>query len=1000
MRIQRDTVADVVRRYLPELDSEETERRLCEKLQRESSCNDTPAVAANEFNDLPAYIADDDEGGIFLDYFEYHIRRCLGSAVQIVESSPVVASKNTIIHDFVDGHLAVVSALMTRTLLRELYRLRSQNLLAGDTPKHRYRSFRKWMHSEAGHAELVSRYPRLFRAVEERLALSVAYLRQIISEVEKNSGRLHWLLRVPPCLPQIESIIMGRGDSHNGGKTVTHILFADIGRVLYKPRSVESEVGYNRFVEWLNDRLGTHLPTVRGIAAECGGFIEYVPTEPFSGDPEDYFARIGWLTGVLYLLKATDIHFENVITRSEGPVVVDTETLLTPRPRLADPRAEDIFPVEAVRAAAESAAKSGILPMVVKSSVHSQALDIGAIGYDPGQQTPFKTLQLRNPGRDDMFMELAQGEMTEINANLSARQAADVPVPRQREIVKKGLHRVLEHARAHPDEVAAQIEKCLGHAQFRYVKNPTFFYTQLLRMLTHPDAVKDPLIRSAILNRVALCGPVADEVADAEAEQLAKGDVPYFTYLPNSCGLFAGGREIHADAFEEPPIDTVMNRVRSITPEIIDRELRMVDFSFISKLSDGWDRTGFTASLADAHTPEVSADRFLGEAVRIGEDLLTTVIGGSGGGAPATWLAPQITTSEEEQWTPGAIGPELYGGSLGPALFLAGLAHQTGDSRYGDVALEVFTPLENQICEGAISRTRLPLHGMTGWAGRIYSLATAKRLLGLSGGMTAGVMATQLAERSEQSAEVDFVSGLAGTLSVCLALHRGAAAHDDQVAVEKATRKIAAVMDGSLEAADPGDRRVTGYTGYAHGLMGIGPILVECGATFDLPDLHVRGLKLISAALDTYDEEDGDWPREFGHKERAYAWCHGAPGMLMGALTAMRKANASVPGTTLNRLLELSIQRGLGNNPSYCHGDLGTVEALTMAGRMLPGLLPGKFVEGIYPKLFTEVIERYEERADNKYVYSNSMMVGRAGFGWSILRHLAPVVYPSILTLE
>ncbi|WP_424889594.1 type 2 lanthipeptide synthetase LanM [Streptomyces sp. XH2] len=1001
--------------YLPELAAGELWDRLHDKLIAEAE-RTGDAAAAEAAAEAEVHVAQPapydpalDREGRFLDYFSHFVRSWADRAEGAVAASPAVAPGNTIVHDFVHGQAEAVSSLMLRTLLDELHRRRAGGLLSGDTPEERYRSFRAWTNSPAGHAELLQRHPQVFRAVRARVRGSEDYLLHLIGEVERH----HQLLteRIPGVgpRPRITAVAMGAGDTHNGGKSTARILLSGSGgdsRVLYKPHPIEAEVGYNAFVAWANAHMGTGLRTISAVPTGDGGFVEYVRTEKFAGPAEEYFAHIGRLAGLLYLLKAVDIHYENVVTCAEGPVVVDTETLLTPRLKTTPAGGDRSAAREAARAITESVAGIGILPMVVKSSDSDRGLDIGAIGYDQGQEIPYRTLLVRNHGRDDMFTELAEGRTAAVNANLSVFGAADVPVPVQRDIIKAEFRRILEYARSHSGAVLEAIDTCLGDAWFRHVNQPTMFYAQLLRMATHPKALGDPLVRAAILNRVVLRTGDAHELADEEARQLGAWDVPYFSYAPRSTALFARGdapggqKVVRTEAFDEPPLETIRTRITTLSPEVIDRELLMVDLAFVNKLPVDEETTGFAPLRPAGEAPaEVPRDRLLREAARIGDELVATMVPSGDEGHPATWIAPQVMTSEQSQWSPGTLGYDLYGGSPGLALLLAGLARETGDRTYADAAMRVLGPLEDQIRRGALEGPRISVGGMTGLAGTAYAITTARRLLGTTGVMTAGELARELARRAAPDAGCDFVSGMAGTLAVCLVLHRDAKDDADRKLAEEAARTVAAVEAAALRQDIAEHGRVTPYTGYAHGAMGIAPVLLAYAAAFDDADGRDLGLGILASVLDAYDADDRDWPRVWGGTDRSYAWCHGAPGMLLGALTAEEHAPGTIPRAQLERLAWLTLERGFGNNPTYCHGDLASAEIAVMAERALPGLFGGRLPGDLYPRLFAEVVERYEERADTKYAYTTSLLVGRAGFAWSVLRHLDPGAYPCVLRL-
>jgi lantibiotic modifying enzyme len=421
--------------------------------------------------------------------------------------------------------------------------------------------------------------------------------------------------------------------------------------------------------------------------------------------------------------------------------------------------------------------------------------------------------------------------------------------------------------------------------------------------------------------------------------------------------------------------------------------------------SDG--RTEFSPARRGYRPVAVGRGRLIAEAVRIADRMLAMMIDGSDQQSPATWIAPQILVSaEQDQWTPGPIGYDIYGGSPGVALALAGLARETGNHRFRYAAMRVIEPFEEMIRSGAVRALKVNLGGMSGVAGTIYAIATAKRLLGVPGSMTAGELAAELATMvspiggPSRAHESDFVGGLAGTLAVCLSLYRRADGADRAVA-GAAAQVVAHAELAALGDIDATDCRVTEYTGYAHGAMGVAPALIEYGTAFDDPRTRDLGLRIVNAVQDAYDERNRDWHGKWdGDQPQSYGWCHGAPGVLLGCLTAVRHAPSAVSADMLARLVELTADRAFGHNPTYCHGDLGGAEILALTEREVPGLVDDGMARSLYQRLFVEILERYDERVDSRFAYSNSLMVGQAGFAWSILRYLDPEVYPSVLRFD
>ncbi|MEU0657585.1 type 2 lanthipeptide synthetase LanM family protein [Streptomyces lavendulocolor] len=995
-----NVISEVLRTYLPELTSPELVRHVGARL-RAATAEDGRSEKRR-----PARPADYDPSldsdGLFHDYFAHFVRPWADLVARGADASPAVADTHTIVEDFLTGQTGVVSRLMLRTLVEVLHQRRSRGLLDGDTPEERYAAFRRWTNSEAGHRELLDTYGHLFHLVDCRVEAAARYVVDLIGEATAHRGRLGALVGVTGDAPVITGVSVGEGDTHNGGTSVAQVHFAGGGRVLYKPHPIEAEQGYNSFVAWMNARLGTDLPTFSVLPTGHGGFVEFVPTQEYAGEQKDYYARIGTVAGILFLLKATDIHFENVVSCAAGPVVIDTETLLSPR--LTAPEAYDDGSAAKLgaRTIQESIIGSGLLPLVVRAGDKGPGMDIGAIGYDTGQPAPYKSLGLQNPGRDDMFVSMVTTRTTEPNANLAVQRATGLPVTAQRDIIKAEFRRVLEHTAAHRDEVMDAVERFLGDVRFRHVNQATIFYAQFLRMATHPLAMADPVVRSAVLHRVVLLTGDNPALADEEVRQMAEGDVPYFSYSARTRALYAGGRVVREDALAEPPLETVRSRIQGLDEDVIARETRLIDHSFVNKLPSDGERTGFVPVRAAGRSAvTVGRARLVAEAERIGDRLLTTLVTSQDPRHPATWIAPQVTTDSQSQWSPGTLGYDLYGGSPGPALVLAGLARETGRRDFADAARRVLDPIEEQLRSGRLAEQGVSVGGMTGMAGTVYAVAVARQILDEPDGDRLADLAGELARCSRTEAGTDLLSGMAGALAVTLALHRRATDPAEKRAVAEAAATVAAAEVRALGGIglgldDPADARVTTYTGYAHGAMGIAPVLIRYGTELADPEVRDLGLRILSAVLGSHDEEDRDWPRVWGEPERSYGWCHGAPGLLLGALTAEEHAAGAVPAPFLARLAELTLARGFGNNPTYCHGDLASAEVVALGERKLPGLF-GDGVEDLYPRLFGEVLERYEQRWDTKYAYTNSLMVGESGLAWSVLHHLDPEVHPSVL---
>lgn len=72
------------------------------------------------------------------------------------------------------------------------------------------------------------------------------------------------------------------------------------------------------------------------------------------------------------------------------------------------------------------------------------------------------------------------------------------------------------------------------------------------------------------------------------------------------------------------------------------------------------------------------------------------------------------------------------------------------------------------------------------------------------------------------------------------------------------------------------------YLGYAHGIMGILPPLYDSMIiTENKKDLHLID-KCVLHIIKNQNQHNGNWPTNVKEKKELYNWCHGGPGILLG----------------------------------------------------------------------------------------------------------------------
>jgi lantibiotic biosynthesis protein len=324
-------------------------------------------------------------------------------------------------------------------------------------------------------------------------------------------------------------------------------------------------------------------------------------------------------------------------------------------------------------------------------------------------------------------------------------------------------------------------------------------------------------------------------------------------------------------------------------------------------------------------------------------------------GDSCTWIGgdPVDQTDGRFGLTFSALGPWLYSGSSGVALFLAELHRVTGEAAFARAALGAIhhaLPRDDEVPHA----DRLGLY--SGWSG--------VALAGVRVGLTlqrddlveraAAVVRQTLAAHAGAGEEFDVVSGHAGALVAALALRN--LLHQDQL-LDTAERlglrllETADATEAGWSWPAPAFPRQRHLTGFSHGAAGTGWALVELfGVTGD-ERFRAATERAFAYERSVFDPDEGNWPdfREEPATSRrprrprrfCVFWCHGAPGIALSRLRALEilqdqacRAEAEVALRTTRRALADALDGAIGNF-SLCHGLAGGADVL-LHGRRGP----------------------------------------------------------------
>src|SRR5215471_14076848 len=284
----------------------------------------------------------------------------------------------------------VLHSKVSRLLVLELNAARITGRLSGEDSEQRWQQFLEFSSQRSFWDDLASHYPSLWRVgtiVRKRCMATLRFAQRWT--VDRH--RLEGLGAGDPG--ELNELSFGAGDSHRGGLTVA-IARGEGWQVVYKPRSLAIDSALRSFIAELAADHGSGLSVRVPDAINCDdyGWVEFVAHRFAAGKEEllSFYRGIGHLLALMRLLSGSDLHAENVIAHGGNPVVVDCETLFTPKIPPSPSGYGGAFD-RAGELIARTVLSVGLLPGR-GMGLGWRGVDLSAVGMLPGEQ-PMQRLQ-------------------------------------------------------------------------------------------------------------------------------------------------------------------------------------------------------------------------------------------------------------------------------------------------------------------------------------------------------------------------------------------------------------------------------------------------------------------------------------------------------------------------------------------------------------------------------------------------------------------------------
>ncbi|EPX56490.1 Lanthionine biosynthesis protein LanM [Cystobacter fuscus DSM 2262] len=890
--------------------------------------------------------------------------------------------------------------LQVRTLVLEMNVARLEGLLTGGSAEERFQSFIERMRQPAQLRSLLAEYPvlarRLVACVDTWVSTSFEMLERLTGDFQEIRLALS-PNREPGELTGCEP---GAGDAHRGGRTVVLLTFSSGLRLVYKPRSLAVAVHFQELLTWLDDRGATPaLRTTRILDRGSYGWVEFIERSPCRSIEEvrRFYERQGGYLALLYVLEATDAHLENIIAAGEHPVLIDHESLF-----------HSHFPVEgadragrqADLALAESVLRVGLLPTRSWADEDSEGIDFSALGAKAGQLSPGAAPIVEGVGTDEMRI-IRKRVAVDGSSNLPMLEGVEVGVLPYADAFKGGFSRMYRLLLEHRDELLDANGPLSRFAtdEVRIIVRPTYLYHLMLRESAHPDNLRDALDLDGFFDRLWKTlehMPYSRPLIPYEREDLWRDDIPFFTSRPRSRDIWSSNGQRLPDFFPASGLELSRQRIETLSEEDLSQQLWFIEASFtaISVTMGG----GLLPSrpLKEAAVP-ASRERLLARAETLGDRLAELAYRRAGS---ASWIG--LMPVAERYWLPTPLGIDLYSGLSGVALFLAWLGELTGKGHYTEVAWETLASIRQRLEE---DKSLPGTFGAFGDCGVLHALAHLGALWNEPRLWDeAEALLARLPALIDKDKKHDVFGGAAGCILLLLGLDRcRPSSRARELAVRCGEQLLASAQTMEQGLGWPTPLGPSPLTGLLHGASGIAWALFELATATGEERFRTTARRALEYERAHFSPEAGNWrdlraePAPGGFM---VSLCHGAPGVGLARLFMLPNLDAEQAHEELSAAVATTLARGFGGTHSLCHGDLGNLEFLMLAEKVLGQSALGHERQRLAAAILTSIEEAGVLCGVPLGVETPGFMTGLAGVGYALLRLAEPERVPSVLALE
>lgn len=590
--------------------------------------------------------------------------------------------------------------------------------------------------------DILEEYPVLARRIGTTVEYFLDFIEESLDRFYEKKDDLEAAFFNGDPIHNIINIQGGISDLHQKGKSVLILTFGGNRKLVYKPRPMEIDTAWEEFLTCFKTEKSS-IRAPRCIDFGAYGFIEYIEHEPCESeaDVKTYFYNAGALMALLYAFGGNDFHMENIIASGTVPVIVDTETLMTPVARYFGKGGKDDPDNEESKKKAESleavidrsVMKMGFLPTWQKEGENKRA-DHGGLTGDKDGTKNLPVYCGKKYAGNDYPAEISGG----------FRDMYRLIMKQKGELLSG------------PKGVAL-----FSHCKFRMLIRNSQVYGNLLQHIVQPLLLKngfdysvktDRLVNAFLYNAHESIIPQLMRVFHSEKRAVERGEIPIFYGEPDGKGILNEEELLFDRYFEKSAIENARERISGFSEEDLMIQLQIIEKSLTTEVRNVHEYIPESEKIekcGEAEQRLMDKEELLAEAKAIYAEIMDNRFVAKGDNY--SWLAEQYDLAGSGT-SLNIMDPSLYDGLLGISVFSAALYNITKEKDGYETAEHCTRKAEDHVKAliPDMERYQMNLGYGSGIAGYLAGLSLTSAYLDREEGYEmAGKMVLEITEKND-----------------------------------------------------------------------------------------------------------------------------------------------------------------------------------------------------------------------------------------------------------